>query len=110
MPLNLHSSTSFLLGPGRANEIEVICPSGPAGTIPVAFDIQPPEALANIPLYYFAELRYRSREINGFQWRVIHAEKTVLLLDAAGNVLGQANYHDVTQFSSQVGADGTRPL
>lgn len=93
---NVGSSTEFLLGPGRPNEFEVTCPSEPPAVFTLAFDIQPPEPLADIPLYYLAPLDYESRMFDGRSWRIGGARQPVLVLDAAGNILGQAAYDDVT--------------
>jgi hypothetical protein len=93
---NVGSSTEFLLGPGHPNEFEVICPSQPPAAFTLAFDIQPPEPLADIPLYYLAPLDYESRMFDGRSWRVGGGRQPVLVLNAAGDILGQAAYDDLT--------------
>lgn len=93
---NVGSSTEFLLGPNRPNEFEVTCPSEPPRVFTLAFDIQPPESLADIPLYYLAPLDYESRMFDGQRWRIGGERQPVLVLDTSGNILGQTAYDDVT--------------
>ena len=104
--LSASSQSEFLLGPGRTDEFEVVCPSQIPEPCQLTFDIAPPESLADIPLYYLADIHERPWKVNNQIWTLPGDEVPVLLLDSSGNILGQTEYSRISEI---VGHRGVAP-
>ena len=86
------TTLSFLLGPGRQTEYEVVCPTSLPGRRTVRFEIQPPESLRDQSLYYLAQVQYQSREFAGRKWSVDaqnNGRPFFLIIDPQAKVLGR---------------------
>jgi hypothetical protein len=103
----LSTSKSFLLGPGRPDQFEIKCPEGPPGRFDLVFDVQPPESLKEVPLYYLAHVDDRFLKHEGNAWNVPPAaQDVVLLLDSQGVAVGQTAYDKITVQESVGGGPG----
>ena len=93
----LYSGTqSILLGPGRATEYIISCPSKNPPQIAPQFEINPPDDLANEALFYVAQMSWVSRRVNNQLWHYVNAAPLrYWLLDAHGKTLGELPVKDI---------------
>lgn len=110
------TTAKLLLGPGRPTEATIVCPTAPPAPVDLRFAVEPPDDLADAPLYYIAQLQFSSRSFGGRIWNVHGAvydlfqgalsAPLMLLLDRDGAVLGAVD-PDAVQTTTEIGSNAT---
>jgi serine/threonine protein kinase len=76
------------VGPSHPREYTIVGPTAPAEPVPITFDIQPPEDLADLKLYYVAKLQFQNRKFADRLWKPGNRHNVTLLIGPDLKILG----------------------
>jgi len=99
------ASDTVLVGPGRAERFEVICPTEPPPPVELTFSVESPQNLSDVAIYHLLEIDFRSRQFANRRWNAPLKDQRWLIADATGKILGEMPQNIVkeTKFVSRRG-------